>query len=70
MLEKEQTVQIEDKEKQPTGTENDVLVESILKGQGLTEKEIGRIIKKYHENHRDIVFLTQAMTKKHCANMQ
>lgn len=55
--------QIEQKEEKKEQQEQDVLVESILKGQGLTGKDIQNVIRKYNENHRDIVFLTQAITK-------
>lgn len=34
----------------------------VLKGVGLTDSECQDVVKKYKENHRDLVFLTQAIT--------
>lgn len=41
--------------------EADQLVLQILSGQGLSEREGKAVFKKYKENQRDIVFLTQAI---------
>ena len=61
--EKNTKLQIEQKKERIGNPEQDALVESILMGQGLEGKDIKNIIRKYNENQRDIVFLTQAITK-------